>query len=395
MSLAQQVKDFLGVPFNRYLVVALLAVGAIAYTYTPAEPTADKESFIHFFYLPTCPHCSEQHSFNEYLENRYGIDIGKHDVSTPEEARHFTKVCSDYNLRGLVPTTIVGDHVFVGYDEEIGHKIEEAVKNCLEGECETQIEHTCTEKETYVVALPLLGETDLRAYSLPALAVMLGLIDGFNPCAMWVLVYLIALVMEVQSRRRIWFIVGTFVLASGILYFLFMTAWLNAFLLIGYLKIVTMLIGLVALGGGILHLKEYIEKKGAVECKVGDAEGRRNTMSRMDELVHSPMTIPTVVGIIALAFVVNSIEFACSAALPAIFTQILALSNLSAIQYYGYILLYDIFFMLDDFIIFSLAVISINAMATNERYIKISRVLGGVLMIGIGAILLFAPHILR
>lgn len=395
MDLFGWIRDFLSSDFNKALTVLLLVVGAIAYMNAPEKSAPDAETFIHFFYMPTCPHCREQHNFNNQLEEKYGIKIMEYDVTTTEGSTLFSRVCGEYVLMGQVPTTIVGGKVFVGFDEETGNKIEEAVKECLDGGCEDAMEEACTVKETFVVSLPLLGEKDLREYSLPVLAIILGLIDGFNPCAMWVLIYMIALVINLKDRSRAWIIVGTFVAASGILYFLFMTAWLNAFLLIGYLKTVTIAVGLAALGGGILQLKEYIEKKGAIECKVGDVESKKKTMNKLNELLHAPLTIPTVLGIIALAFIVNSIEFACSAALPAIFTQLLALSKLSTLQHYLYIALYDIFFMIDDLIIFSLAVISINTMATNEKYMKICRIIGGVLMIAIGAMLLFAPQILR
>lgn len=395
MDLVGSVKGFLSSDFNKVLVACLLILGGIAYGMSPAQPAVGDESFYHFFFMPTCPHCQEQHKFNDELEGRYGITIIEHDVTSSDGSELFNRVCGEYDLRGLVPTTIVGEKVFVGFNEDIGLKIEEAVKDCMGGECGTGVADVCGHKETFVVPLPMLGERDLREYSLPVLSIMIGLIDGFNPCAMWVLVYLIALVMELKDRRRAWLLVATFVSASGILYFLFMTAWLNAFLLIGYLKVVTIAIGLIALGGGVLHIKEYVEMKGSVECKVADAESKKKTMNQLHELVSAPLTIPTLFGIIALAFVVNSIEFACSAALPAIFTQILALSNLSFWMHYLYILLYDLFFMLDDVIIFSLAVFSINALATNEKYVKFTRVFGGVLMLVIGLVLLFAPQMLR
>ncbi|MFH1788622.1 MAG: hypothetical protein ABH834_04520, partial [Candidatus Altiarchaeota archaeon] len=340
MDLIGWIKDFLGSDFNKALTVILLVVGAFAYMNSPEEIAADSDTFVHFFYMPTCPHCREQHGFNDQLEEKYGIKIIEYDVTTTEGSTLFSRICGEYDLMGYVPTTIVGGKVFVGFDEETGNKIEEAVVECLDGGCEDAMEEACTVKETFVVSLPLIGEKDLRQYSLPMLAIMIGLIDGFNPCAMWVLVYMIALVINLKDRSRAWIIVGTFVAASGTLYFLFMTAWLNAFLLIGYLKIVTIVIGLLALGGGTLQLKEYIEKKGAIECEIGDAESKKKTMNKLNELLHAPLTLPTIIGIVALAFVVNSIEFACSAALPAIFTQILALSNLSFWQHYLYIGLY-------------------------------------------------------
>ena len=271
----------------------------------------------------------------------------------------------------------------VGNQETTGRAIEEALQQCLAGDCPPPT----GEEPRDTIVLPWIGEIDPADYSLPALAVILGFVDGFNPCAMWVLVYLIALIATLRDKKRIWLIVGSFVLASGILYFLFMTVWFNVFRLVGYIQPVTTVIGLVALGGGILQIREFTETKGAIVCKVTDEESRKKTMTRIQEIVSSPMTLGTVAGIIALAFVVNSIEFVCSAAIPAIFTHVLSLASLTTFQYYGYILLYVCIFMLDDLIIFGTAAFALTS-NLGERYARYTRPVGGTILIILGLLLL-------
>ncbi len=250
-----------------------------------------------------------------------------------------------------------------------------------------------TGKLESVLYLPWLGEFNALNYSLPALAVILGLVDGFNPCAMWVLVYLISLIAGLNDRRKIWILVGSFVAASGILYFLFMTAWLNVFLFIGYLRPVTLIIGLFAIGVGLSDLKVFFSTKGDLACDIGNMDSKKKTMSRIRKLVLSPITIASLAGIVALAFVVNSIEFACSSGIPAVFTQVLALSGLPTWQYYAYILLYDFFFMLDDLLIFGLAALAINSDLGN-KYAKHCKWIGGIVLLILGLIMVFAPNLL-
>jgi hypothetical protein len=247
--------------------------------------------------------------------------------------------------------------------------------------------------ERMIIEVPFLGKIDPEDYSLPALAVTLGLIDGFNPCAMWALVYLISLVGSLNDRRKIWLIVGTFVLSSGVLYFLFMSAWLNAFIFIGYFRPITVVIGFMALYAGLSCMVDLVKSKGVVACKVVDDQTREKTMSRMKRLALSPLTLSTVLSIIALAFIVNSIEFLCSCAIPAIFTHVLSISSLSWKEFYGYILLYDLFFMLDDLIIFGSAAFAFNAIV-GSHYVVYCRILGGVLMTVLGFLLIFMPHVL-
>jgi hypothetical protein len=233
------------------------------------------------------------------------------------------------------------------------------------------------------VTLPVLGEIDPSRYSLVALTMLMGLSDGFNPCAMWVLVYLISLIVGIQNQRKIWWLVGTFVLASGILYFLFMTAWLNTFLILGYVRPLTQLVALLAIGFGADHLFEVAVKRGVIVCQLGSAEQRQRTMQWARKLVAAPVGLGSIALVIGLAFTVNAIEFVCSAALPAIYTHTLALTDLSTSQYYGYIALYVTFFMLDDLIIFGFAAFAVQKII-DTRYAAWSRAVGGAVLIGLG-----------
>jgi len=383
--------------FKRYLIISLVILG-IVLIFTGQEatkPTADEGFGVHFFYLPGCPHCDAQKPFNEKLANTYpSIQFIYYDATKPKEHALLSEMLEDLGVKNepAFPITIFGKQVFGGWESEetTGKEIEMAMQKCLAGNCPQGVSIEPSDE----IVLPIIGEIRPSSYSLTSLAVILGLVDGFNPCAMWVLVYLISLIATLKDKKRIWLLVGSFVLASGVLYFLFMTAWLNAFLLIGYVRPVTIAIGLVALGGGILQTKEFLKTKGAIVCEVTDEESRKKTMTKIQKIVSSPITWGTIAGIVALAFVVNSIEFACSAAIPAIFTHVLSLSNLSTFQYYGYILLYVFVFMLDNLIIFGTAAFAMTS-SLGDRYVKYSRPVGGTILIILGALLLFAPNLLR
>lgn len=244
------------------------------------------------------------------------------------------------------------------------------------------------------VSLPVFGAIRLAGFSLPGLAMLLGLADGFNPCAMWALVYLLSLLVSLQDRRKIWLLVGSFVLASGVLYFLFMTAWLNVFLLLGYLRPLTIAIGAGALVIGVVDLRAFVLTRGAPVCAVGSTGFKKRTMGRMERLAAAPLSLVSILGVVALAFTVNTIEFACSAGLPAIFTHTLSLRQLSVSQYYGYILLYDFFFMLDDLLIFSLAAFTLRTTMASG-YVRYGKLVGGLVLIGLGLVMLLSPEMLR
>ncbi|MHA1549958.1 MAG: glutaredoxin family protein, partial [Alphaproteobacteria bacterium] len=193
-------------------------------------------------------------------------------------------------------------------------------------------------------------------------------------------------------RKKIWTIVGTFIAASGILYFLFMTVWFNAFQLMGQVIWVQRLLGLGALYLAFVSLRDFW--RGKVECEVGNLKSKQKTRKRIQNIIDAPMNIALFFSIVALAFTVNAIEFACSLGLPAIFTGVLAQADLTQLGYYGYIALYDLFYMLDDVVIFSLAAIAVDKFV-GDKYVKYCKLGGGIILIFLAALLLIAPEMLR
>lgn len=343
----------------------------------PAEvsPAWQHDGRLHVFFHPDCPHC---HAAIAFLKTQSGIETVLHDVSTPANEALLITVARQHGIPDLgVPLFVRGSRYLIGFESA------ETTGRELIAMASDQGTGAPPETAASRIHVPLLGEIDPSRYSLLALTVLMGLSDGFNPCAMWVLVYLISLIAGIQDRRKIWWLVGTFVFASGVLYFLFMTAWLNTFLFIGYIRPLTQLIALLAIGFGTDHLFEVAVTRGAIVCDLGSAEQRRRTMQWARDLVAAPVGLASIVLVIGLAFTVNAIEFVCSAALPAIYTHLLALTDLSAGQYYAYIALYVTFFMLDDLIIFGFAAFAVQKII-DTRYAAISRAAGGAILIGLG-----------
>ena len=395
------IKGFFKSKFNIYLVIILLMLGAFAFFLTAENQVQEGSSeglSVYFFYLPTCPHCAEQKPiYYEIKAERTDLNFYEYDASSQEGSSLFYKMSAEAGLdtsRLGVPTIFVGKHPLVGVQTK--EQIISAIDECINS-CKGEEYHAKTTQEVKTgfsdYELPFLGRVDLTKWSIPSLAIVLGLIDGFNPCAMWVLVYLIGLLIGVRDRKKIWVIVGSFVFASGVLYFLFMTAWINIFLLVGYIRILTLIIGLIALGGGIINLKDYITKKD-LTCDVGDEESHEKTMSRIQKVISQPLSVAIIFSIIALAFVVNSVEFVCSSAIPAVFTQILALSGMSTLEHYMYIAVYTFFYMLDDLIIFGMAAFAIGS-AIGDKYARYCELIGGIILTILGFIMVFAPHLLR
>ena len=241
------------------------------------------------------------------------------------------------------------------------------------------------------ISVPLLGEVRTADLSLPALTVVLGALDGFNPCAMWVLVFLIGLLVGMQDRVRMWVLGTAFIAGSAAVYFLFMAAWLNFLLFIGAVVWVRAAVALVALGGGFYYLREYFRNPDAA-CTVTAPEARRRVLENLRRLALESRFWVALAGIVALAFAVNLVELLCSAGIPAVYTQVLALNHLPAWQYYAYLALYILVFMLDDLIVFVVAMKALQITGMTTSYSRFSHLAGGVVLLAIGALLLLRPE---
>ncbi len=380
-------------------IAAILFAAFFAATlFLPLRSFAAEEKII-FFWAEGCPHCAAESVFLEKLvSENSGLSVEKHEVSKSKENQQLLVDWSkklNFDANG-VPVTIIGEKYVLGYMDGItDSKIESFLVSPadLKGSGEVcAIDRPCDDKEVnnHKIKLPFFGEIETKNFSLPILSIVIGILDGFNPCAMWTLLFLISLLLGMKDRKRMWILGSAFIVASAAVYFVFMSAWLNLLLFIGLIATVRIIIGLVSLGGGMYSLKDFATNKEG-GCKVTDNEKRKATFEKIKHIVHERSFILALFGIIILAFAVNLVELICSAGLPAVYTQILTMSNLHVWQYYLYILLYVFFFMLDDLIIFFIAMFTLQLTGITTRYSRISRLVGGILMLVIGLILIFKP----
>ena len=334
-----------------------------------------------------CIHCQRAEEF--FNNNKFdNINVVYYNLKDRDSLAFLFKNITRLNIPQSelgTPIFVLDNNYIIGFSEESKNALLNLIKN-------DGADYKKEEKKE--VNLGLFGKYNISNTSIFTLATVMGLADGFNPCAMWVLVYLISICMNMNSKKKILFLVGSFVLSSGILYFMFMTAWLNVFLYIGYIRVLAIAIGLFALYFGIMNIYEYLKSGGYIQCKLENNKSRNESMNKIKQIAMSDLSLLSIFAVVGLAFVVNSIEFACSAALPATFTFVLSKADLSTVAYYSYILLYTLFFMLDDLIIFTLALFAVNKY-NGTKYEKYSSLIGGIVMLLIGFLIVFFPNALR
>jgi glutaredoxin len=380
-------------------------------------PSAAKVD-VYLFWTATCPHCV---SARRYLERvvpsiggarlrSYALDgDGRTEAAFILLSKRFK------NDPPGVPLIIVGDEAFVGYrdDATTGAEIERSTRACLAAPCNDAVRpllvqvgvlETAPEGMSDVAApqirrpelpatilIPGIGTIDTRTLSLPMLTIVLGAVDGFNPCAMWVLVFLIGLLVGLKDRVRMWSYGAAFLLTSGAVYFVFMAAWLNLFLFLGSLAWIRAAVGVFALGAGAYYLREFARNPDAV-CPVTTPGERQRVMDRLRSAVSERSFVMAILGIMVLAVAVNMIELLCSAGIPAVYTQVLALSELTPFGFYAHLALYIAVFMLDDVVIFVAAMLTLQVTGLAVSYSRWSHLIGGGVLLGVGLLLLFRPE---
>ncbi len=381
---------------------------------------AEELTPVNVFVRDDCSHCQEEEEFLTLLfEQRQDFEVFYHDISEEIHQQHFNELTALENIPKSTPITLVGNTLIQGFGsaESTGLRIEELlnasqgkptlsfekylaaggsggnVETVEEGVC-AETDETCEVSGTrHLIDIPFIGVVDVAKYSLPTISVVLGFVDGFNPCAMWVLVTFLIVLFQIGDKRKMFQIAGLFVFAEAVMYYLILNVWFTAWDFVGLDQFITPIVGLVAVGGGVFFLYEGITSDGT--CKVTNSTQRARIHSKIKDLAAEPLTWITAAGVLALAFSVNIIEFACSIGIPQAFTKILEINMLSTLHEQFLILLYTLFYMVDDFIVFGIALVGIEKLGITHKYSKYSNLIGGVLMLILGGLLIFAPELLR
>jgi len=360
---------------RRWLLAAFLLVGL-------AAPVKADAPDIEVFTRAGCPHCEAAHVFLEELRReRPELRVVERDVMHDPAARErLTALAAEHGASGIgVPTFLVRGRLIVGFasPDTTGRELRAA----LAGEEEPLV-------------LPLLGAVDPGELALPLLTLALGLLDGFNPCAMWVLLFLLSLLAGLRDRRRMTLVAGTFVLVSGATYFLFMLAWLNVFRAIGASRGLELVLGAVAIAIGALHLKEAAAPGAGPSLVIPEA-AKPSLYRRMRAVLRAERPVAAVAGAFVLAVLANLVELGCTAGLPAVYTRILAVRELPGWQYVAYLGLYNLAYVADDALMVAIAVVTLSRRRLQERGGRWLQLASGAVMVALGVLLWVAPRWLR
>lgn len=398
------------------LVISLFSLGYSSRVQAQNEKVVN----IYFFYGQGCPHCAKEREYLYALKEVYSDNVNLYEYevyNNQENVDLLIKVGELLNTNiGGVPFVVVGEKYLIGYEshETTGKSIQNEIERCIDELCVDNLsslligeneksESTSTENivvsgteidsnsPLYIDTI-IFGDVDLKKVSLPIATIIIAFVDGFNPCAMWILIFLITMLIDMKDKRKLYLLGTSFILTSGIVYFFFLTAWLNLFQFLGFVYWIKIIIGIVAIVSGVLHVKNVLTSKGG--CHATNEKQRESIIHKVQKVLGEKSYALAILGIISLAISVNLIEVVCSAGLPAVYTNLLSSINLSPVEYYLYLILYVIVFMLDDLIVFFIAIKTFEVTGIAKKYTKWSGLIGGIIIIIIGIILIVKPELL-
>ena len=349
---------------------------------------------LYFFYGDGCPHCAKEEKFLDELAEKYKYTLNIYRFETWHDGNNkelMLKSKRRYNIAAKVsvPFTAIGDDSIVGYNDSIGDKIERIVIKYINTDEENEIETIVEENTEHI---PLLGDINIKETSIFLVAIVLGLLDGFNPCAMWILLFLINMLFDMKNKKRMFLLGLTFLFVSGLVYFLSMVG-ITAVLSFISITFVRSVIGVIAVIAGLLNVKKFIESRKKDDgCHVVDAKKRKKILTRIKKFTSEENLFLALLGVIALAASVNLIELACSTVFPATFSEILAINNIHGALKIIYLIVYVVFYMLDDMIVFVISMCTLQIAAQKTKYGKYSGFISGLIMLLIGLLLIFKPE---
>ena len=362
------------------LVLLVLGSGALVQA---GEPVPDLEVFVR----AGCPHCEAAKVFlDELRRERPSLRIAIFDVAENSVARRrLATLAAERGIANIgVPTFLIGTELIIGFlsADTTGAEIRARLDQNRQGAAQPPVVESIQTK--------WFGELRVGDLGLPLFTIIIGLLDGFNPCSMWVLFFMLSLLAGLANRPKMLLIAGTFVAVEGIAYFAFMAAWLNMFLLIGLSRITELILGSIAGLAGVINIKDFWAFQRGISLSIPDA-AKPGLYARMRRILQAENILAALLGTVMLAVLVQAVELVCTAGLPALYTRILTMHQLDRWVYYGYLALYNVAYMLDDVLVLAIGVITMSHYRLQEREGRWLKLISGIVMLGLSAVMIVKP----
>ncbi len=388
------------------LAIGMLLLPSFSFAQNTENIDIQPEKVIaNVFFSPTCPHCAQMEDALEKISQEdNNLEIHRFSITDKNNRETLKDFYKQYDFpdqyKGGVPVVFIKDRYFVGFNSDVELSIREYIKE-QENDHQSDVQGVISASLVEKIKIPFLGEVDVSKYSPLALSVILGILDGFNACAMVALLFLLSTLIVIGDRKKVFWIGGTFIFVSGLVYFFFIAVWMNLFLILEQVRLITYLVGAIVIIFSLFLLKDYFS---GVVCKLCQVQpGNKNIFVRIQEFffkkmqffMNAQLSLPLMLlGVAGVAMGINMVELVCSFGFPLAFTKYLSGLSLSPLSYYSYLLIYIFFYMLDDLIVFLIAVFTLKAVKASDKYLQLIKLISAIILLVLGLLMIFAPQIL-
>lgn len=410
------------------LLLLLTPLSAVAKPVTPTIPgagllesaAASGRLPVYFFWGDGCPHCAAEKPFLEDLAQRYPqVSLQSYEVWYNDANREIffaMAAKAGFEPQG-VPVTFIGDKVWTGFREDMQAEMEAAVKACLENTCpdpgrgvagispeqpemEEPAAHpepipAAAEAEPNQITLPLLGVINLDAYSLTFSTIIIAFVDGFNPCSLWVLSILLALVLNTGSRRKTLLVGLTFLFVTAGLYVLFIAGLFKVFTIVSFIGWIQVVVALLALGFALVNIKDYFWYKEGLSFTISDKH-KPGIYRNIRNIISGDKSGLGLIGAtVVMATGVALIEMPCTAGFPVLWTKLVSAHEVTTLNFILLLGLFMLVYLIDELIIFGSAVVTLKASKLEEKHGRLLKLVGGVVMLALAIVLLINPELMN
>lgn len=381
---------------------------------------------VYIFVGEGCPYCAKAKAYLQSLADE-DPRIVVHDFEIYydlQNREYFFDFAAIHELEPqYVPMTFISDRYWIGFSDTIQAEMTRAIQGCLESSCvdfgkdilpasvfpvePTPIEPVPTEvvdpgensqtqdEGQFSITLPLIGTIDLTDRSLLLSTLLIAFVDGFNPCSVWVLSMLLAITLNARSRKKVLIIGFVFIFVTAFIYALFIGGLFTVFTFVGFVGWIQLIVALVAVVFALVNIKDYFWYKEGVSFtiskkkKPGIYKGIRRIMNAEESI------LGLVSATVILAAGVSLVEFSCTAGFPMIWTNLLAIHQVTGLAFLGYLLIYMLVYQLDEIGIFLVAMFTLRKSKMEEKYGRILKLLGGMLMLALAIVMLIDPTLME
>lgn len=361
----------------------------VAYKITNSKIDEEKIN-LYFFRMDGCPHCAEEEIWLKDIKENYNdyLNVYEYEVKNNKTNRKYyndVKKALNDDVTKSVPYTVIGKTYFVGFSEAVSVQIENKIKELIND----NVNNENINNED--VKIPILGNVNKKKVSIPLVAMILGAVDGFNPCAMWILLLLINMCISIKDKKKMRIVGFTFILSSGLVYFLSMLGigFILDFSTVIYIRNIIAILAIIL---GIYNLYVYIKTRKDTGCHVMKKEKRKSIITRINKILANKSLILMILGTTILSVSVNLVELACSLGFPTIFLEILTLNKIIGLNKVLYLLIYIFFYIIDDLIILILSLKAFETKGISTKYNKYVNLIAGILLVLMGILLIFKPE---